>query len=63
MVEEDGGILCVTKESEMMLEWAAEQATEITTTATDLEFLPTHTNEDRGGSRCKQHSWPSRVTR
>ena len=31
----------VIKESEMMLEWAAEQATEITTTAVDLEFLPT----------------------
>ena len=32
----------------MMLEWAAEQATEITTTAIDLEFLPTDTNVDRG---------------
>ena len=31
-----------------MLEWAAEQPTEITTTAIDLEFLPTDTNEDRG---------------
>ena len=30
-----------------MLEWAAEQATEITTTAIDLEFLPTDTNVDR----------------
>ena len=29
-------------------EWAAEQPTEITTTAIDLEFLPTDTNEDRG---------------
>ena len=38
----------VIKESEMMLEWAAEQATEITTTAIDLEFLPTDTNVDRG---------------
>ena len=38
-----GGI----KESEMMLEWAAEQPTEITTTAIDHEFLPTDTNEDR----------------
>ena len=38
----------VIKESEMMLEWAAEQATEITTTAIELEFLPTDTNEDRG---------------
>ena len=31
-----------------MLEWAAEQPTEITTTAIDLEFLPTDTNVDRG---------------
>ena len=31
-----------------MLEWSADQATEITTTAIDLEFLPTDTNEDRG---------------
>ena len=38
----------VIKESEMMLEWAAEQPTEVTTTAIDLEFLPTDTNEDRG---------------
>ena len=38
----------VIKESEMMLEWAAEQPTEITTTAIDLEFLPTDTNENRG---------------
>ena len=28
----------VIKESEMMLEWTAEQPTEITTTAIDLEF-------------------------
>ena len=32
----------VIKESEMMLEWAAEQPTE---TTTDLEFLPTDTND------------------
>ena len=38
----------VIKESEMMLEWAAEQPTEITTTAIDLEFLPTDANKDRG---------------
>ena len=38
----------VIKESEMILEWAAEQPTEITTTAIDLEFLPTNTNEDKG---------------
>ena len=39
------------EESEMMLEWAAEQATEITTTAVDLEFLPTDTNGDRRGAK------------
>ena len=38
----------VIKESEMMLEWAAEQPAEITTTAIDLEFLPTDANEDKG---------------
>ena len=38
----------VIKKSEMMLEWAPEQPTEITTTAIDLEFLPTDANEDRG---------------
>ena len=38
----------VIKEFEMMLECAAEQPTEITTTAIDLEFLPTDANEDRG---------------
>ena len=32
----------------MMLEWAAEQLTEITTTALDLEFLPIATNVERG---------------
>ena len=32
----------------MMLEWAAEQPTEITTIAVDLEYEPTNTNEDRG---------------
>ena len=37
----------VIKESETMLEWAAEQPTEITTTAIDLEFLPTDTKEER----------------
>ena len=31
-----------------MLEWSAEQATEITETAVDLEFLPTVTNVERG---------------
>ena len=31
-----------------MLEWAAEQTIEITTTAIDLDFLPSETNVDRG---------------
>ena len=54
----------VIMESEMMLEWAGEQATEIRTTANDLEFLPTDTNVDRSAkleslccSRCIQRSW------
>ena len=38
----------VITESEMILEWAAEQTIEITTTAIDLEFLPSETNVDRG---------------
>ena len=38
----------VINEYEMMLEWAAEQPTEITSAACDLEFLPTDTNEDGG---------------
>ena len=39
----------VIKESEMMLEWAAGQPTEITTRAIDLELsLPTDANVDRG---------------
>ena len=57
--------------SGMMLEWSAEQATEITTTAIDLEFLPTVTNVERRSSkpwslccsRCIQHSWLSRGMR
>ena len=32
----------------MMLGWAAEQTVEITTTAIDLEFLPSETNVVRG---------------
>ena len=36
------------KESEMMLGWAANQTTEITTTAIDLDFLSTDVNEGRG---------------
>ena len=38
----------VIMESEMMLEWAAEQPKEITMTAIDLEFLPTDAKKDRG---------------
>ena len=38
----------VITESEMMLEWAAEQTPEITTTAVDLEVLPANANEVRG---------------
>ena len=38
----------VIKESEMKLEWAAEQVTEITTELIDREFLPTATNQERG---------------
>ena len=38
----------VTKKSEIMLEWVTKQLTEIMTTAIDLEYLPTETNEDRG---------------
>ena len=61
----------VVKESVMMLEWAAEQTVEITTTAVDLEFLPSETNVDRGVqnlellccSRCTRRSWLSRVMR
>ena len=55
----------VIKESEMILGWAAEQPTEITTTAIDLEFLPTRTRTEE----CKTgvcaaadaHSWLSQV--
>ena len=61
----------VIKESEMMLEWAAEQPTEITTTAIDLEFLLTDTRTRTEEcktwslwcSRCTQRSWLSRVMR
>ena len=38
----------VIKESEMMLEWATEQTTEITTDVINREFLPTATNQERG---------------
>ena len=38
----------VIKESEMMLEWAAEQTTEIATELIDPEFLPTSSNQERG---------------
>ena len=36
------------KESEVMLEWAAEQTTEITTELINREFLPTATNQEPG---------------
>ena len=36
------------KESAMMLEWAADQTTEITTELINREFLPTTTNQERG---------------
>ena len=38
----------VEEESEMMLEWAAGQTVEFTTTAIDFEFLPTDTSVERG---------------
>ena len=38
----------VIKESEMMLEWSAAQAAEITTELINSEFLPTETNQERG---------------
>ena len=38
----------VIKKFEMMLEWAAEQTTEITTELIDREFLLTATNQERG---------------
>ena len=38
----------VTKESDMILEWAAEQTTEISTEFIDREFLPIMTNQERG---------------
>ena len=37
----------VIKESEMMLEWAAEQTTEIATELINREFLPTETKQER----------------
>ena len=38
----------VILESEMMLKWAAEQTTEITTELVNREFLPTATYQERG---------------
>ena len=38
----------VIKASEMMLEWAAEQTTEITTALINREFLLAPTNQERG---------------
>ena len=38
----------VIKESEMMLEWAAEQTTEIARELINFEYQPTETNQERG---------------
>ena len=38
----------VVKESEMMLEWSAEQVTQITRELIDLQLLPTSTKVERG---------------
>ena len=38
----------VIKESDMMLEWTAEQMTEISTETINREFLPIMTNEEQG---------------
>ena len=43
----------VIKESEMMLEWTAEQTTEITTELINREFLPAATNQERGAQNLK----------
>ena len=51
----------VIKESEMILEWAAEQPTEITTAAIDLEFLPTRTRTEVCKTAAGAHSWLSQV--
>ena len=56
----------VIKESEMMLEWSAEQAGAITTGLVDLEFLSTSTNQERGVQNLEfvlqqMHSFPARV--
>ena len=61
----------VVKESEMMLQWAAEKMTEITTELIDREFSAdcdepgarTVQNLECVCSRCIQHSWLSRVMR
>ena len=63
----------VIKESEMMLEWVAEQTTEITTELINREFLPTTTNQERGvqnlelvplaadvHNACGPHEWRSK---
>ena len=39
----------------MMLGWAAEQTTEITTELINREFLPTATNQDRGVHNLEVH--------
>ena len=59
----------VIKEFQMMLEWSAEQATDITTDEVELEFTPTVTNTEGSVpnlslccSRCTLFSCPSRAT-
>ena len=46
MVEKAEALFAV--ESDMMVEWSAEQATEITQEHVGLEFTPTATNVERG---------------
>ena len=44
-----------SRESEVMLEWSAEQVTELTQEHTELEFTPTATNVEREG--CSTWGW------
>ena len=44
----EASFVVVIKESEMMLEWAAEQTTEMTTKIINREFRPTATNQEQG---------------
>ena len=51
-------LLFVLAQHKVVIEWAAEQPTEITTTVIDLDK-----NWSLCCNRCTQHSWLSRVTR